>query len=128
MNRLLFIFNLLGRSGVLSSGRKSRSGIMGRFSWMVMGILLGAGLAYGASTNYVVRTNQGFELVPKTSVSFNEPYVDARTFSPYDWSQHSQLSTDIIKAGKQHIFTQSLIPTSQPTNNNLPLQLNSEFK
>ncbi|MGC4006324.1 MAG: hypothetical protein QM811_25665 [Pirellulales bacterium] len=49
-----------------------------------------------ASQNHVVRTNAGFEMVPRTDTGFEDAYVDIRNFSMSDWWNHKTLAADIL--------------------------------
>lgn len=88
---------------------------MGRISTLILGAGLGAGLLYGALNYYVVRTAQGFEAVPKSSLSLTDVYLDTRQFTFSDWHRHEPLVLDIIKANKQYILQQAIDPATQNT-------------
>ena len=82
---------------------------MGRLSALVVGFALGAG-AVGGSLNYhVLKTAQGYEFVPKSSMTFEETYTDVREFGPADWVKHPLLSQALIKADKQHVFKDAAV-------------------
>ncbi len=78
---------------------------MSRLSCIVLGILIGAGLVYGALNYHVVRTPEGVEFVPKLAATFDETYVDVRQFSVSDWAEHEQLVRAVVKSGKDHILS-----------------------
>ena len=78
---------------------------MTRLFWMLMGIAVGAGLAYYSSQNYLIHAANGYEFVPRSSTGFNDAYLDTRHFTFSDWAAHPALAADIAKAGKMHILT-----------------------
>jgi hypothetical protein len=77
---------------------------MKRLSGFLLGVVVGGGLVFGAQRYHVLRTEQGFEVVPKLSANFTDCYVDIRNFSPDDWSEHKALAAAIIGAKKESIF------------------------
>ena len=77
---------------------------MNRLFWMLMGIGLGAGVAYYSSQNYLVHGASGYELVPRSATGFNDAYVDTRHFTFSDWFQHPELAADIAKSNKTHLL------------------------
>jgi hypothetical protein len=95
---------------------------MTRLFWMLMGIGLGAGMAYYSSQNYIVHGPSGYEVVPRSSAGFTDAYIDTRHFTFSDWTQHPALAADIAKAGKTHLLPgaqylqgmQNMINTQQP--------------
>ena len=89
---------------------------MSRIKWMFLGLVIGAGLSYGAATNYLLRTSHGFEVVPKATLSFGDSFVDTRGFGITDWSAHPELVKDITVAGKQHILFGAEPPKSSTPN------------
>jgi hypothetical protein len=80
---------------------------MKRLSGFLLGVVVGGGLVYGAQRYHVVRTEQGFEAVPKLSADFTDCYVDLRKFGTSDWSEHKALAAAIVGAKKEHIFHDS---------------------
>jgi hypothetical protein len=80
---------------------------MNRFSCLVVGAILGAGVVYGALTHHVLRTEAGFELIPKTEAGFQETYLDVRQFGVSNWADHQQVVQAVIKAGKEDLLKDS---------------------
>ncbi len=95
---------------------------MTRMFWMLLGIGLGAGLAYYSSQNYLVHGANGYELVPRTSTGYTDAYIDTRHFTFSDWYQHPGLAADIAKSNKTHLLPgvqtmQNMLNTQQPKQN-----------
>jgi hypothetical protein len=80
---------------------------MGRFFWLLVGFAIGGGVIYGAFNYHVVKTDSGFELVPKHTTSLGDTYVDIRKFGVSDWAAHPALSADIVAAEKTQLMGQS---------------------
>ncbi|MBL9122713.1 MAG: hypothetical protein JNG90_03715 [Planctomycetaceae bacterium] len=80
---------------------------MGRFSSFLTGAAVGAGLMFGGLTYHVVRTTEGYELVPKISAGFADTYIDVRTFGVSDWANHKPLVAAIVRADKKNILEPS---------------------
>jgi hypothetical protein len=77
---------------------------MSRLSTFIIGILVGGGLIYGALTHHLLHTSSGWELVPKASTTFDDSYLDVRSFSLADWAEHRNLVAAIVAAKKEHIL------------------------
>ncbi len=73
---------------------------MGRFGSFVLGVIVGAGLVFGALKYHVVRADDGIHFVPKVTSGFEDTYADIREFGIDDWTQHRALSMALVKAGK----------------------------
>jgi len=87
--------------------------------WMLLGIGLGAGVAYYSSQNYLVRGASGYELVPRSTTGFTDAYIDTRQFTFSNWFQHPNLAADIAKSNKSHLLPgvqsmQNMINTQPP--------------
>ncbi len=80
---------------------------MGRLSSFATGVAVGAGVMFGALTFHLVRTTEGYELVPKITAGFADTYVDVRTFGVSDWANHKPLVAAIVRADKQKILAPS---------------------
>jgi hypothetical protein len=88
---------------------------MNRLFIFLIGSAVGACLIYSALTHHLLYTNSGWELVPKTSATFDDWYVDVRKFDLASWSEHRELVAAIIKAEKNQILgdaTQSTLEQS----------------
>lgn len=97
---------------------------MTRLFWMLMGIGMGAGIAYYSSQNYLVRGTGGYEFVPRSTTGFTDAYIDTRHFTYSDWALHQELVADITKTGKTHLFQvgQTLQNTFAPAPTSAPAQ------
>lgn len=95
---------------------------MTRLFWMLMGIGLGAGLAYYSSQNYLIHGASGYEFVPRSSTGFTDAYLDTRTFTFSDWTQHPALAADIAKANKMHLLTGGVPSMPNMMNTQQPMQ------
>jgi hypothetical protein len=92
---------------------------MGRISIFIVGAAVGAVLLYGAMTHHLVRTPKGLQIVPKTNASFDDSYVDVRSFSLSDWAEHRELVTAIVKAEKDQILGDAAEQTIEQSANRL---------
>lgn len=77
---------------------------MGRLSTFLFGAGVGAVLMYTSLTYHVLRTGNGYELVPKLTAGFSETYLDVRNFGASDWANHKTLVAAIVRADKQKIL------------------------
>jgi hypothetical protein len=80
---------------------------MGKLGTLIFGAILGAGLVFGAQRYHVVRSDEGFYLVPKVGSTFAETYVDIRTFTLSDWASHKTLAAALLKSKKEHLMQDS---------------------
>lgn len=77
---------------------------MSRLNWLVMGFLLGGATVFVSLKYHVLRTDQGFELVPKATATFSETYLDIRSFGLADWREHKTLLGSIMRSDKQYLL------------------------
>lgn len=77
---------------------------MSRFSSFVIGFVLGGVVVFTSLKYHVLRTDEGFQLVPKLSATFSRTYYDVRGFDLNDWAQHRTLSAAVVQANKEHLF------------------------
>ncbi|HVW39706.1 MAG TPA: hypothetical protein VHB99_20450 [Pirellulales bacterium] len=82
---------------------------MSRLAFFVLGLVVGGGLVYGAERYHVLRTNQGFETVPKLSASFSDVYVDVREFTASDWAERQGLAADVLRAHKEYLIKDAVV-------------------
>ncbi len=82
---------------------------MGRLAIFVAGALIGGGVVYGSERYHLLRTNKGWETVPKLSASFSETYVDVRNFNASDWADHQGLAADVLRAHKEYLIKDAVV-------------------
>jgi hypothetical protein len=92
---------------------------MNRFSCLVVGIVLGAGLVYGALSYHVLRTDKGFEFIPKAEATFGETYLDVRAFGVSHWTEHPKVAQAVVKAGKEELLEDAATHSLRQGVNNL---------
>ena len=92
---------------------------MSRIGCLIVGVLLGAGLVYGALNYHVLRTTEGVEFVPKLSANFGDTYLDVRAFGVSDWADHDIVARAVVKSGKDHILRDSATRSVQDGINSL---------
>lgn len=96
---------------------------MGKF---IFGFICGAAFVLGSLKYHVIRTEAGVEFVPKLVSTFSETYIDARQFSPTEWSKHKGVVAAIVNAKKEHILREtaedSLMDGMQDALDNLGLR------
>ena len=77
---------------------------MRRISVFIIGCLAGGAIMYGGLTHHLLRTSDGWELIPKSSATFDDSFVDVRKFTLSDWAEHRELVAAIVKAQKEQIL------------------------
>lgn len=88
---------------------------MGRLWTFFWGMVVGAILLYGAMNYHVVNTHDGLQVVPKTTASLGDTYVDIRGFGIDDWAEHRDLAMALIKADKGELLGDAAISTVRET-------------
>ena len=71
---------------------------MRRLPTFILGVLAGVALLWTAMNYHLVRSQQGFHLVAKTSAGLSDSYVDARSFGPADWWQHAAAAEAVLRS------------------------------
>ena len=84
---------------------------MSRIGALVLGVLIGGGLVYGSLNYHVLRTETGYEFIPKSSATFSETYLDVRQFGVSQWAEHDEVARAVLKADKGHLMQGSLRQT-----------------
>ncbi len=79
--------------------------MFGRINFFLFGLVIGGAVVYGGQRYHVVRTNDGLELVPKITSSFEDTYVDVRNFGVADWTNHKMLAAALATNNKTHVFS-----------------------
>jgi hypothetical protein len=92
---------------------------MRSLSTFVFGMIVGATLLFVGLRYHVVRAQDGFHLIPKSSARINEPYVDIRNFSVADWEQHQALAMAIVQADKAYLMQDSATESVRRSFNDL---------
>jgi len=77
---------------------------MKRISWFIAGCVAGGAFMYAGITHHLLGTSSGWELVPKSSATFDDSFLDVREFGLSDWAEHRELVAAIIKAEKEKIL------------------------
>ncbi len=80
---------------------------MRQISTFLLGVVVGGVLVFGAQRYHLVRSDSGFELVPKLTSGYAETYVDVRGFEAADWEKHKELAAAIVHAKKENLLTDS---------------------
>lgn len=73
------------------------------------GLLLGAGLMYGAMHYHLVRGEDGVFLVPKVTNQLGDVYVDIRDFTLEDWKKHKPLAAAIMKSERSEVLSDATL-------------------
>lgn len=68
------------------------------------GLILGAGLMYGALHFHLVRGQSGIFMVSKVTSDLSDVYVDIRGFTLEDWKRHKPLAAAIIKSDRSELL------------------------
>lgn len=80
---------------------------MNRLGAFVLGMVVGAGLLWGAMHYHVVRSKDGFFFVAKVRNDLSDPYVDIRGFTLSDWERHRPLAAALIRSKQSHLVGDS---------------------
>jgi hypothetical protein len=72
-----------------------------------MGMVVGAGLLWGAMHYHVVRSGDGFFFVAKIRNDLSDPYVDIREFTLDDWQEHRPLAAALVRSKQSHLLGDS---------------------
>lgn len=73
---------------------------MKRLSSFILGVLVGAGLLYGALNYHLVHADDGLHLVSKLESQLSMTYVDIREFTVADWANHTELAAALMNADR----------------------------
>ncbi len=84
---------------------------MRRLMTFFLGVLVGGGLLLAAQHYHLIRSDEGFHLVPKIESKLATTYIDIRKFTFTDWLQHSDVVTALGRADKQQL-TQGAVDNS----------------
>lgn len=68
------------------------------------GMICGAVLLYAAMHYHLVRSDEGFYMVPKLSNNLSNIYVDTREFTLDDWRQRKIVAAAIIENDQAHLL------------------------
>ena len=82
---------------------------MSRISFFLAGVLIGGAAVLTTLKYHVVRAEDGFHLIPKSSARFGEAYVDIREFGLSDWNNHRSLAAAIMDADKGYLLKDAAI-------------------
>ena len=77
---------------------------MKRLTSFIFGMIVGAGLLYGALHYHLVHATDGLHLVPKLDAELKSTYVDIREFTFADWSNHPSLAAALMKSEKRELM------------------------
>lgn len=80
---------------------------MSRLGALLLGCVIGGTGVYVSLKYHVLRTDKGFELVPKLTANFSDTYFDVRGFGIQDWTEHKSLAAAVVNSGKKDLFTDS---------------------
>ena len=77
---------------------------MRRLMSFLVGMITGATLLYGALSYHIIRAEDGFHLVPKTSARLASTYVDIRQLTVADLANRADIVDAIIRAEKPELL------------------------
>jgi hypothetical protein len=77
---------------------------MRRLVTFLLGMVTGGLLLFGALNYHILRADDGFHLIPKTSTRLAATYVDIRKFTVADLTKHADIVEAIIRADKQELL------------------------
>ena len=82
---------------------------MGRLTFLLVGIVLGGALSYGALRYHLVRAQDGWHAIPRTAPTLDDPVVDVRGFGVAEWNAHRELSYAIVRAGRTELLHRAAV-------------------
>lgn len=71
---------------------------MNKLSTLIVGLVVGASLMFVSLRYHVVRADNGFHMVPKSTANLGTIYADVRDYTVDDWRNNQQLMIDITKS------------------------------
>ena len=77
---------------------------MRRIMSFIFGMITGGILLYGAMHYHVIRAQDGYHLVPKSSARIAATYVDIREFTVADFAEHADIVEALILADKRDLM------------------------
>ena len=77
---------------------------MTRVIYLLAGFLVGGAAVFGSLKYHILRTPDGFAVVPKLSSTFEDTYVDTRQFGVTDWIGHRALVGAIVQAKRENLL------------------------
>ena len=78
--------------------------VMNRVSCFMFGIAVGIAGLYITMHFTLVRTADGFHLIPKIAAKVEMPYEDVRTYTIGNWQKKQTLAMSILRANKGHLL------------------------
>lgn len=70
--------------------------------------LLGGGLASATYELHLVRSEEGFLLVPKHQEGLKDIYADIRKWDTAEWQKHPDLAKTLVKNGHQKLIKKTI--------------------
>ena len=67
---------------------------------VLFGMLLGGGTVFAAFRWHFVRADDGWHIVTNRHSSLGDCYADVRDWTATEWTDHPQLATALVDAGK----------------------------
>jgi len=74
---------------------------------VLFGMLLGGGTVFAAFRWHFVRADDGWHVVTNRHSSIGDCYADVRDWTATEWTDHPQLATALVDAGKGDIVMQT---------------------
>lgn len=84
---------------------------MRRISTFLSGVVVGGALIYCAMNFHVIRSREGFDLVPKVHPQLVTTYVDIREFQVADWAQHAEIAAALVQANRKDLLDNAVNDT-----------------
>lgn len=77
---------------------------MRRLFAALLGMVVGGGLMFAAFQFHLVRTDKSVFIVRRQRTDWHDAYADVRGWTHHEWSEHRELSSDMIAAGRgEHV-------------------------
>jgi hypothetical protein len=81
---------------------------MRRLIAVLLGAAIGGGGVFAAFYYHLVRTDKTWLIVPKQRLDWRDAYVDIRGWSHREWSNHRDLSNNLIAMGRSDLVARSV--------------------
>lgn len=84
---------------------------MRRIMLFFSGAVFGGALIYFAMIFHVIRSREGFDLVPKVHPQLTTTYADIREFQVSDWADNAEIAAALVQANRKDLLDNALNDT-----------------
>lgn len=84
---------------------------MRRIMLFFSGVVFGGALVYFAMNFHVIRSREGFDLVPKVHPQLATTYVDISEFQVSDWANNAEIAAALVQANRKDLLDNAINDT-----------------